>query len=317
MDMEELNKSQLILLALLVSFVTSIATGIVTVTLMDQAPPGVTKTINNIVERTVEIVQPEKETQIITQETVIRESDLIKDAVQKNIAVLVILYTQEDEAKREVGSGFLVTSDGFFATDIDSALLSVEEKVFAEYGGRSFKTRLVSYDEDIYAAIMQLDELVQEDEEEVNEAFFTPVVLSQSSPVLGDAVIVINATGGVEIASGIVTHIEKEKVELEDGSVSNNNIKFIYTDIIMAGSVDGGPLVFLNGEVGGLVFVSKNDDLLAIPAQTIQNMINVVIQQGVETAAQNAQSAAVLSGVEGIIESEESVETETEVPTLQ
>ena len=38
--MEHLNKQQLILLTLLISFVTSIATGIVTVSLMDQAPQG-------------------------------------------------------------------------------------------------------------------------------------------------------------------------------------------------------------------------------------------------------------------------------------
>ncbi len=60
MEMKELNKSQLILLALLLSFVTSIATGITTVTLMQQAPEAVTVPINRIVKQTVEkIVQVE------------------------------------------------------------------------------------------------------------------------------------------------------------------------------------------------------------------------------------------------------------------
>jgi hypothetical protein len=44
MDIEELSKSQLIMLALLLSFVTSMATGIVTFSLMDQAPPAIAQT---------------------------------------------------------------------------------------------------------------------------------------------------------------------------------------------------------------------------------------------------------------------------------
>ena len=49
--MNDLSKQQLILLALLVSFVTSLATGIFTVSLMSQAPQEVVQTINNVVER--------------------------------------------------------------------------------------------------------------------------------------------------------------------------------------------------------------------------------------------------------------------------
>ncbi len=56
--MKDLNKSQLILLALLISFVTSIATGIAAVTLMQQAPASITTPINRIITQTVEkIVQ--------------------------------------------------------------------------------------------------------------------------------------------------------------------------------------------------------------------------------------------------------------------
>ena len=53
-----MNKSQLILLAVLLSFVTSIATGITTVTLMQQAPASITVPINRVIRETVEKIVP-------------------------------------------------------------------------------------------------------------------------------------------------------------------------------------------------------------------------------------------------------------------
>jgi hypothetical protein len=58
MDIEELSKSQLILLTILVNFVTSVATAILAVSLLDHAPPYVTQTINRVVEHSIETVAP-------------------------------------------------------------------------------------------------------------------------------------------------------------------------------------------------------------------------------------------------------------------
>ena len=56
MDLEELSKSQLLMLMLLVNFITSIATGVLTVSLLDEAPTTVTQTVNQIVDHTIETV---------------------------------------------------------------------------------------------------------------------------------------------------------------------------------------------------------------------------------------------------------------------
>ncbi len=87
MDVKDLNKPQLIMLALLLSFVTSIATGITTVTLMQQAPESVTVPINRVVRETVEkIVQvPGKDT---VRTVIVKEEDLVVDAIAKNEGAL-------------------------------------------------------------------------------------------------------------------------------------------------------------------------------------------------------------------------------------
>ena len=56
MDFKDLDKKQLILLTLLITFVVSIATGIISVSLMNQMPKSVPQTINNVIERTIEKV---------------------------------------------------------------------------------------------------------------------------------------------------------------------------------------------------------------------------------------------------------------------
>ncbi len=94
MNIEDLSKTQLLLLTILVNFVTAIATAVMTVSLLDQAPPTVTQTVNRIVERTVEsAAQTTQLPGIVTKETtvVIKDEDLLSAAIGADAARTVYI----------------------------------------------------------------------------------------------------------------------------------------------------------------------------------------------------------------------------------
>lgn len=59
MNIEDLTKTQLLTLTLLVNFVTSIATGVLTVSLLDETSPTVTQSVTRVIDRTIETVAAE------------------------------------------------------------------------------------------------------------------------------------------------------------------------------------------------------------------------------------------------------------------
>lgn len=104
MNIEDLTKTQLLLLTILVNFVTSIATGVLTVSLLDQAPPTVIQTVNRIVDHTIE--------QVTTEVPVIRNvpveapstEDLLTSAIANDTAWSVRIYRTGTNIV--IGSGF-------------------------------------------------------------------------------------------------------------------------------------------------------------------------------------------------------------------
>ena len=120
--MEDLNKHQIVLLTLLISFVTSIATGIMTVSLLQEAPLEVTRNINRIVEKTIETVTPAtiltpQQKEVTT--VVVKEEDLIIDSINKNIKSVVRI--KEKDSLTNItdfyGIGLVMNKEGFIATD--------------------------------------------------------------------------------------------------------------------------------------------------------------------------------------------------------
>lgn len=112
MDIKDLNRSQFLLLLMLVMFVSSITTAIVTVTLMDQSPKaGVTNTINQVIERvipgaTTTIVKIVKE-----EAPTVSEGEQIVKAMSAVSPFVVGLKVSTDSGFSHLGTGFAVRND--------------------------------------------------------------------------------------------------------------------------------------------------------------------------------------------------------------
>ncbi len=152
MDIKDLNKSQLILFAILLSFVTSIATGITTVTLMQQAPASVTIPINRIVRQTVEKIVPAEAGKDTVQTVVIKEEDLVVDAIAKNQSAIFSITKEAQDADGKTievgaGQGFIVSSDGTIVAD--GSLVSDSAGVYyVKNNSGKFKASFVSLNKD-------------------------------------------------------------------------------------------------------------------------------------------------------------------------
>lgn len=105
MDIKDLNKSQLILLALLLSFVTSIATGIVTVTLMDQAPESVSTPITKVIRQTIERAVSEEPN---ANSALTKEQEKLLEDLKSIKPLEVSLFLKEADSDKFLGSGIFL-----------------------------------------------------------------------------------------------------------------------------------------------------------------------------------------------------------------
>jgi hypothetical protein len=222
MDIERLTKHQIILLTLLVSFVTSIATGIVTVALMDQAPASITRTINQIVEHTVERVVPIVPTTqgaaaatVTTKETtvVVKDEDLVASSIQKAQSA-VIRIVSKNAPDVLVARGVIVSADGVALSD---------RGALEPLGTVNFEAILPSGDR--VPAVMRfprgtstvavLDLAVAS-----SSGKFAPATLADISKLrLGQSVIRIGGTGADTVGVGVIARLPDAHTSLIQASV--------------------------------------------------------------------------------------------------
>ncbi|MBY0539214.1 hypothetical protein K2P56_02130 [Patescibacteria group bacterium] len=263
MDIEDLSTTQIILLALLVSFVTSIATGIVTVSLLAQAPASVTNTVNQIVERTVETVLPATDSKpsVTIKETtvVVKEEDLITKSISESFAKTARVYGGVATSSSIVGLA-AVTSLGVIS---DSSVVDGDHLITV--GGVSAVYSVQAEYPEIGVAL-----LVPKDTKESLKGGF--MVGATDSLKLGQTAIGLLSVTNERVQIGAVS----SRTPLVDVTKKDKTVVGVRTiDTNIAGTlVPGTPLVNIFGDFIGIStymtpagsFVSASDIALLFTA---------------------------------------------------
>ncbi len=237
--MEDLNKQQLILLTLLVSFVTSIATGIITFTLLQEAPIAVTQNINRVVERTIEKVVSEPGTGETVKEitTVVSEEDLIMQSIESNARSIVRLKTLgADGSEIMTGFGIVVDQGGVIAVDERSFGSGNYSAVF--HDGAVYSISKNYKDQTSGFVFLKIGKTASDKYQ------FYPAVLGNPSILkLGQTVIAVGGRERNTVLTGRVADLEK---------TAQGEVQKIATDIRFGRVQPGSPILNLKGEIVGL-----------------------------------------------------------------
>ncbi|MDO8604174.1 MAG: serine protease [bacterium] len=268
--MEHLTKAQIVLLTLFVSFVASMATGIVVVTLMQQAPGAVNQTITNVVERTIEKITPtfvDKPGATV----VIKDEDLIVSAVEENSKSTVALkYIGAEGNRVAMGVGTVVSTDGLIITDkknFDNGLLS------ATINGAIYTVDIVKSGDDSPLVLGRLMPVAS-----TTPAVFIPVTFGNPGALkVGQTALTLGGRDAKTVASGIITSLDTHTTTDKETKVETTILDGVVLSQRLGGISNGAPIITLDGNVIG--FVSLDESIgsqVGVPVTEAIKLIDAV-----------------------------------------
>lgn len=302
--MDGLDNRQIILLTLLVSFVTSIATGIVTVTLVEEAPKGFTSTINKVIETTVEKVVP-KETVIQVVKEVKGESPATliatvvaerQDAMVSIITKFLISKNPEGIETREIQktqTGFFVAQNGLIASARGDLIKGNKYNVLFRDGkeNKEVTASVIQVKDDVaLLSLVKPTDLAAKSSQEAKvlsgEDQVKYIPLAKGLPQLGSHVIAFSrpSTKSVAVFDGIISSYVKD-----DGDF----VTSINTTIPTAEGGEGGPLLTLAGELIGVAHYDAKGVAVYSPMSGISDLLKSYLEEN----AEKDNSAAVINAV--------------------
>ena len=240
--MEDLTKHQLILIVLLITFVTSIATGIITFTLLSEAPIEVTQQINRVVEKTIErvVTEPGKPDKVVTT-VIVNEEDRVLESIAKNEKSIVRLKTTgADGTEVFSGIGLVISADGIIVADLRSYNTASKYTIsFNDSQTYSVGKTFV----DNKNGLVFLKTVVPANE--TPKYTFYPATFGNSDGLkIGQSLVAISGSNSNAASIGRVFQLKfgEDKKTIEE----------IFSDIKVSRSHFGSPILNLSGEVVGL-----------------------------------------------------------------
>ena len=258
MDIDNLSKMQMVMLVLLVSFVTSFVTGIVTVALIDQAPPRVTQTIQKVVERVKEFPAPVKNTdsdkpegQVSGVVTVITQEEQIINIVENNSRAMVSIVAT-GTTPEITGIGFFISSDGLVITG-NQAVADESKSYGVVLGNGDFvPVSALARNTALDLAILKAD---GEGLGYIAPGDSDQLKVGQTIVALGRG----SEDGGVSVSVGVISGFGSVTIVKPNSEPElKEPQKTIQTSIAINAENSGGPLLDMAGNVIGVNTVIAN-----------------------------------------------------------
>lgn len=240
--MEDLSKHQLILIVLLITFVTSIATGIITFTLLSEAPVEVTQQINRVVEKTIERVVPaEGQPEKVVTTVVVNEEDRVLESIAKNEKSIVRLKTTGADGTEVIsGLGLVVSADGTIVSDL-RGYNAASNFTILFFDGKTYPAGKVFVDNESGFVFMK----TAVPQSETPKYTFYPAVFGDSDGLkIGQTLVAISGRDSNAASIGRIYQVAFGE--------DKKTVKNILSDIKISRSHFGSPALNLSGEVVGL-----------------------------------------------------------------
>jgi S1-C subfamily serine protease len=234
--MEHLTKQQIVLLTLLVSFMTSIATGIVTVSLINQAPAGTTNTVERVIEDTVAAALPSSNLAAVGQSSSASGGSLT--AAIDTIGKSIVKIGEYGDNTSNSGLGIVVNSHGTIMTD-KSVIDGLNDTAVTYSNGTSYRATVIQSQTN--GDLVFLAPLIST--AEASSTSFVPASIS-NFPKLGETVASLGGTDAGTLGIGVVDKLISAGASSTPSAISMT---------IAPGKVLPGSLLFnLSGNLIGL-----------------------------------------------------------------